>query len=77
MSPVCLRLEPLRVRYPAARQVVAETMAVHTASRRVMERSGMRLVRSFHQPWPDPIPGDELGDVGYANERSEWEAGLA
>ena len=54
------------------RRVVAETMAVNTASRRVMEKAGMRLVRTFHQEWPDRIPGDEHGDVEYAITREEW-----
>jgi RimJ/RimL family protein N-acetyltransferase/8-oxo-dGTP pyrophosphatase MutT (NUDIX family) len=56
-----------------ARLVVAETMAVHVASRRVMEKAGMTLVRSFHADWPYPIPGDEFGDVEYAITRAEWE----
>ncbi len=56
-----------------ARRVVAETMAVHTASRRVMEKTGLRLVRSFHADWPVSIPGDEHGDVEYALERSDWQ----
>lgn len=54
-------------------RVVAETMVVHTASRRVMEKSGLRLVRTFHAEWPVRIPGDELGDVEYAITRDEWE----
>ncbi|GEA86655.1 GNAT family acetyltransferase [Cellulomonas cellasea DSM 20118] len=57
-----------------AARVVAEAMAVHTASRRVMEKCGMRLVRTFHADWPYPIPGDEQGDVEYAITRAEWEA---
>ena len=52
--------------------VVAETMVVHSASRRVMEKSGMRLVREFRADWPDRIPGDEHGDVEYAITREEW-----
>lgn len=56
----------------SARRVVAETMAVHWASRRVMEKAGMRLVREFVADWPDPIPGDEFGDVQYAVTREEW-----
>jgi RimJ/RimL family protein N-acetyltransferase len=59
-----------------AARVVAETMAVNAASRRVMEHAGLRYVRSFHQPWPDPIEGDELGDVEYAITRDEWLAAL-
>jgi RimJ/RimL family protein N-acetyltransferase len=58
-----------------ARRVFAETMVVNTASRRVMEKAGLKLVRTFHQPWPDPIPGDEHGDVEYALTREEWERG--
>jgi RimJ/RimL family protein N-acetyltransferase len=55
------------------RRVVAETMVVNTASRRVMEKSGLTLVRTFHQEWPDRIPGDEHGDVEYALTRADWE----
>lgn len=57
-----------------ASRVRAETMAVHAASRRVMEKAGMRLVRSFHADWPVRIPGDEQGDVEYAITREEWES---
>lgn len=57
-----------------ARRVVAETMVVHTASRRVMEKSGMALVRTFHADWPVRIPGDEHGDVEYAITREQWTA---
>ena len=55
-------------------RVVAETMVVNTASRRVMEKCGMQEVRVFHQDWPDRIPGDEHGDVEYALTRAEWSA---
>jgi RimJ/RimL family protein N-acetyltransferase len=54
-------------------RVVAEAMAVNLASRRVMEKAGLRLVRTFHQPWPYPIEGDELGDVEYALTKADWE----
>jgi RimJ/RimL family protein N-acetyltransferase len=54
------------------RRVVAFTMVVNVASRRVMEKAGLRLVRIFHQPWPDSIEGEEEGDVEYALLRSEW-----
>jgi RimJ/RimL family protein N-acetyltransferase len=56
-----------------ARRVFAETMAVNLASRRVMEKAGLRFVRNFHQPWPDTIEGEEHGDVEYALTRAEWE----
>lgn len=53
-------------------RVVASTMVVNVASRRVMEKAGLKFVRKFHQPWPDKIEGDEEGDVEYALLRSEW-----
>lgn len=56
-----------------ARRVFATTMTVNVRSRRVMEKAGLRLVRTFFQEWPDPIEGDELGDVEYALTRAEWE----
>lgn len=54
-------------------RVLAETMVVHAASRRVMERCGLRAVRFFRADWPYRIPGDEHGDVEYAITRCEWE----
>ena len=54
-------------------RVVAFTMVVHAASRRVLEKAGLRLARTFRQPWPDYIEGEEEGDVEYALLRSEWE----
>src|SRR4029453_12755898 len=56
-----------------ARRVYAETMVVNRGSRRVMEKAGLRLVRTFHRPWPAPIEGDEHGEVEYALTRAEWE----
>jgi RimJ/RimL family protein N-acetyltransferase len=55
-------------------RVVAFAMVVHVASRRVMEKAGLRFVRVFHADWPDKLEGDEEGDVEYALLRSEWEA---
>ncbi|HET8684107.1 MAG TPA: GNAT family N-acetyltransferase [Micromonosporaceae bacterium] len=54
-------------------RVYAETMVVNVASWRVMEKAGLRHVRTFHQDWPDRIPGDEHGDVEYALAKAEWE----
>lgn len=59
------------------RRVVASAMAVHTASRRVMEKAGLRYVRTFHQDWPYAIEGDEEGDVEYALLRWQWEQARA
>ena len=56
------------------RRVVASTMAVNAASRRVMEKAGLRLVRTYHDDWPEPIPGAEQGAVEYALSKTEWEA---
>lgn len=56
-----------------AKRVWAETMTVNTASRRVMEKSGLKFVRTFHQDWPDPIEGDEWGDVEYELRRTDWQ----
>jgi RimJ/RimL family protein N-acetyltransferase len=55
------------------RRVVAETMVVNAASRRVMEKASLQYVRTFHQPWPYPIEGSEYGDVEYALQKSAWE----
>ena len=53
-------------------RVVAETMAVNSASRRVMEKAGLAYVRTFHQEWPERVEGDEHGDVEYALTRVDW-----
>lgn len=55
-------------------RVYAETMTVNTGSRRVMEKAGLRFVRTFHQDWPQEIPGGEHGDVEYALTLDEWRA---
>jgi RimJ/RimL family protein N-acetyltransferase len=57
-----------------ARRVYARTMVANAASRRVMEKAGLRFVRVFHEPWPDRIEGEEHGDVEYALTLDEWEA---
>jgi RimJ/RimL family protein N-acetyltransferase len=54
------------------RRVLAETMAVNVGSRRVMEKVGMRLVRTFHAERPVRIDGDEEGDVEYAITHDDW-----
>ena len=54
-------------------RIWAQTMAVNTASRRVMERCGLRYVRTFHEDWPDPIEGTEHGEVEYELTKSDWE----
>ena len=55
------------------RRVNAEAMAVNVASRRVMEKAGLKFVRTFHQPWPYPMEGEEQGEVEYALDKADWE----
>ncbi len=52
-------------------RVWAETMAVNTRSRAVMERLGMRHTRTDVRDWEDPIPGWEQGEVVYELTRAE------
>ncbi|MEV0603407.1 GNAT family N-acetyltransferase [Streptomyces sp. NPDC050315] len=53
-------------------RVMATTMAVNTGSRRVLEKCGLRYVRTFHEEWAEPLPGAEHGDVEYALMVGEW-----
>jgi RimJ/RimL family protein N-acetyltransferase len=55
-------------------RIVATTMAVNAGSRRVLEKAGLRLVRTFFADWPDPLPGAEHGDVVYELTRDQWMA---
>jgi RimJ/RimL family protein N-acetyltransferase len=54
-------------------RVRATTMAVNTRSRQVMERCGLRYVRTFHEQWDDPLPGTEHGEVEYALTKPDWD----
>ncbi|MEV0751514.1 GNAT family N-acetyltransferase [Streptosporangium sp. NPDC050280] len=54
-------------------RVTANTMAVNTGSRRVMEKAGLSFVRSFTGDWPEAIEGSEHGEVEYELTRAEWE----
>ena len=55
-------------------RVFAHTMTVNSASRRVMEKCGLTLVRTTPYEGPDAIEGAEHGEVEYALSRPEWEA---
>jgi RimJ/RimL family protein N-acetyltransferase len=55
-----------------ARRIVATTMTVNAASRRVLEKLGLRLVRTFQLDWPEYLQGAEHGDVEYALDRDDW-----
>lgn len=50
-------------------RVVAETLAVNTASRRVMEKVGLTYVRTFHRDGLEAVAGHEHGVVEYALRR--------
>lgn len=56
-------------------RIVATTMAVNLGSRRVMEKLGMKYVRTVFGDWPDPIPGSEQGEVWYELTRQDWRGG--
>ncbi|WP_336205339.1 GNAT family N-acetyltransferase [Nonomuraea sp. LPB2021202275-12-8] len=58
-----------------ARRVFARTMTVNAGSRRVMEKCGLRYVRTFFEDWPEAIEGSDQGDVEYELLRADWEAG--
>jgi RimJ/RimL family protein N-acetyltransferase len=58
---------------PDLHRVWAQTMAVNTASRRVMEKAGLTYVRTFYPTFTDPIDGTELGEVEYALERADYQ----
>jgi RimJ/RimL family protein N-acetyltransferase len=55
-------------------RIIARTMAVNQASRRVMEKAGLAHVRTVYPQWRDPLPGSEFGEVEYEITRDEWEA---
>ena len=59
---------------PGVQRVWAQTMTVNTRSRAVMERCGMRFVRTFVGDWGPKFDGAEHGDVEYEITRSEWNA---
>lgn len=56
-------------------RVVATTMTVNAGSRRVLEKTGLRHVRTFHEEWPESLDGVEHGEVEYALTREEWRRG--
>ncbi len=54
-------------------RIFAGTMAVNTASRRVMEKSGLRLHR-LHDCADTSIAGAQRGEVEYEILKSYWDA---
>lgn len=55
------------------RKVFATTMAVNTPSRRVLEKCGMRCIRTYYEDVPEAFPGAEHGDVEYELFHEEWQ----
>ncbi|MFB9312844.1 GNAT family N-acetyltransferase [Nocardioides plantarum] len=53
-------------------RVVAETMAVNTDSRAVLEKVGLVQVGARVEQWEDPLPGAELGEVDYEVRAEDW-----
>jgi RimJ/RimL family protein N-acetyltransferase len=53
-------------------QIVATTMTVNTRSRRVLEKAGLTYLRTVYLDWPNPLPGNEHGDVEYRLARPDW-----
>ncbi len=50
-------------------RITATTMTVNAGSRRVLEKLGFRLVRTFFEDWTVPLPGSEHGDMEYEVRR--------
>lgn len=57
----------------AVERVVAETLAANAGSRRVMEKAGLSLVRTFHREGLEAVEGSAQGVVEYALTRAGWE----
>ena len=55
-------------------RVVATTMADNTGSWRVLEKCGLRRVKTFYYPDADQMPGAEHGDFIYELTSSGWKA---
>lgn len=50
-------------------RIWADTMAVNTGSRHVLEKLDMRLTRTYVGRWEHPLPGWEQGEVVYGLSR--------
>jgi RimJ/RimL family protein N-acetyltransferase len=52
--------------------VTAEADPANAASRRVMEKAGLTLVRTFRLPGSDGSDGEEMDAVEYALTKADW-----
>ena len=55
-------------------RVFAHPMAANTASRRVLEKCGLTLVRTTPYEGADAIEGSEHGEAEYTLTKPEWES---
>ena len=55
------------------RRVVASTAADNVGSRRVMEKSGLTLIRTYRMVYPGYFNDEEQEDVEYALLKEDWE----
>jgi RimJ/RimL family protein N-acetyltransferase len=53
-------------------KIFSSTLAVNHASRRVLEKIGLRYARTVQINWPEPFPGSEDGEIQYELMRSGW-----
>lgn len=59
---------------PTVERVFASAMASNRASRRVLEKVGMRHTAAWVTKEKREVPGRDEGEVGYELSRSEWSA---
>lgn len=57
---------------PTLTRVAASTMTVNTGSRHVLDKAGLRHVRTWVPEGKDPVPGWQEGEVGYELTRAQW-----
>jgi RimJ/RimL family protein N-acetyltransferase len=53
-------------------RVWAQTMTINQASRRVLEKLGLKYRRTFHPELANPPPGFDEGEVEYEITRNDW-----
>ena len=54
-------------------RIIAQTLAVNTGSRAVLERVGLTYVRTFLTSMSAPVEGVDEGEVEYGLTREQWE----
>jgi RimJ/RimL family protein N-acetyltransferase len=53
-------------------RIIAQTMTVNAGSRAVMERIGLKYVRTFPTSMAEPVEGRDEGEVEYEMTREQW-----